>query len=88
LDHLKKLLDRDDVKGLGGYANAGPAAGDFRISITRANGRQWIVVLGFNPQYGWQNPALTDLICEAKVVAQGVATAESLLEWCKNRRGH
>jgi len=71
LNHLRTLLDRDDVKRTGGYANAGPTVGDFRISIHRGNNRHWIVVFGFNPSYGWE-PPLTDLICEAKIIAQSV----------------
>jgi hypothetical protein len=86
LDHLKTLLNRDDVKRTGGYANAGPAVGDFRMLIHRGNDRQWIVVFGFNPGYATQ--ALTDLICEAKVIAESVPAPESLPDWCKNRPQH
>jgi hypothetical protein len=81
LDHLKKLLDRDDVKRIEGYDNAGPTVGDFRISINRANRRQLIVVVGFNPRYGWENPALTDLICTAKVIAN-ISKSDALPSWC------
>jgi hypothetical protein len=85
LDHLRTLLDRDDVKRTAGYANAGPSVGDFRILIHRGNNQQWIVVVGFNPGYGWA-PPLTDVICEAKVIAQSLPASESLPDWCKNRR--
>jgi hypothetical protein len=87
LDHLRTLLNSDDVKHTAGYANAGPSVGDFRISIHRGDRQQWIVVVGFNPGYGWQ-PPLTDLICEAKVIAQSVPAPESLPDWCRNRPQH
>lgn len=88
LDHLRTLLNRVDVKPIHGYDNAGPTVADFRISINRANGQQLVAVLGFNPQYGWQNPPLTDLICEAKVIVQSVPAPESLPDWCKNGPRH
>jgi hypothetical protein len=81
LDHLRTLLNRDDIKGFSGYANAGPGVGEFRISIDREKGRQLIAVIGFNPQYGWQ-PPLTDLICEAKTIAQYSSKSETLPPWC------
>jgi len=84
LDHLRTLLNSDDVKRTEGYANAGPTVGDFRISIHRGDRQQWIVVVGFNPGYGWA-PRLTDVICEAKVIAQSVPAPEYLPDWCRNR---
>jgi len=88
LEHLRALLNRDDAKRLGGYANAGPAVGDFRVSINRADGERSVgVVVGFQPLWNL-SPPLTDLICEAKVIAQGVAATESLPDWCKNRPRH
>jgi len=89
LGHLKTLLNRDDVKRVEGYANAGPSVGEFKILIDRENRQQSVVVFGFQPAYNWwQNPPLTDLICEAKVIAQSVPAPESLPDWCKNRPQH
>jgi hypothetical protein len=86
LIRLKRLLNRDDIKRLDGYANAGPAVGDFKITIDRAQGPQKFEVLGFQPAYSWtQNPPLTDLICEAKTIARLASKTGESPAWCKTR---
>lgn len=83
LNHLRTLLDRNDIRRLEGYDNAGPTVGNFKISINRANDQQALIVFGFQPAYDWaQNRPLIDLICEAKTIAQHVSKSDALPPWC------
>jgi hypothetical protein len=84
LDGLKSLLDRDEVKRLEGYANAGPAVGDFEIEVSRPESPQKVYVLGFRP-YSWtqRDAPLSELICEAKTIAQRASKTAALPDWCK-----
>jgi len=87
LKKLEKLLNRDDIKNLKGYANASPfPVGDFQVVVARPEGQQKIGVIGFQPAFSWaENPPLTDLICEAKTIAQGLSKTDSLPKWCQVR---
>jgi hypothetical protein len=81
---LKTLLNRDEVKRLEGYANAGPSVGSFKIVINRAKRPQYIEVWGmFRPRL--RNNPLADLICEAKVIAQRISKSGTLPDWCNSR---
>jgi hypothetical protein len=86
LEHLKTFLDRQDVKGIGLFMNAGPGVGDFKIAIARASGTQNIEVLSLMPNHVQlvKYPALIHLICRAKDMARFSSKSGELPDWCRN----
>jgi hypothetical protein len=87
LSELQGLLNREDVKQWQGcFCNASLGLGDYTIEIPRQELTQQIFVVGFMAQHISlrENPTLTDLICEAKMISHHNSN-QALPSWCSDR---
>jgi hypothetical protein len=86
LSELKTLLDRQEVKEISDFMNAGPIFDDFDIEIPRQERSQHIHVLAFMPDHIElrQHPALVHVICKAKGIERAASNAAETPSWCKN----
>jgi hypothetical protein len=84
-EQFKLFIDRPDVKGIESFMNAGPGVGDFKITIARSSSSQKIDVVSLMPNHYSliANPALTQLICMAKAMAQRRPISGELPAWCR-----
>jgi hypothetical protein len=83
---LKELLSREDVKGWRDcFCNAAMGLGDYNIEIARQDSTQRIPIVGFMPQHIElrENPALTRLVCEARIISAQVAK-QPPPPWCSD----
>ena len=84
---FKSFLDRDEVKRITDFMNAGPGVGDFKIAIARPSGVQNIELISLMPghvQLG-KNSALVQLICRARNLARMATHSAEFPDWCKDR---
>jgi hypothetical protein len=87
-EQFKIFLDREDVRDIHDFMNAGPGVGDFKIAITRAAGPQNIEVVSLSPNHIElvARPALIHLVCQAKEMARRASRSGELPDWCRNAR--
>jgi hypothetical protein len=84
-EQLKIFLDREDVRGVRPFMNAGPGVGDFRVAIARPAGTQTIEVASLSPNHVQliADPSLLHVICKAKEMARMASRSVELPEWCR-----
>ena len=81
---FRQLLERDDVRQLTSFMNAGPGEGDFAILIDRGNATQTIDVVSLLPTHRElvDRPALLNVICASARLVTSVARSVASPRWC------